>query len=230
MSHAQTQCLVDQLDHAGVTLSLTAMGALAASPASHLTDKLRALIRAGKEDLIDWVKAANDSAPLLTTVLPDIGTFRPPGLTPKLLAASLALDASIAAADKLPAHDPDAVCWPYSPAMNGGEIELFMARLHRLSDKGLSQTTGEALADKMVIRDRESDERRVCLECRHLSGYGAGSWRCGNWQSAGIANQSRDTSLPADLVLQLQRCAGFATAMPTAKTTATPNSIAQTPF
>jgi hypothetical protein len=114
--------------------------------------------------------------------------------------------------------------------MNGAEIELFMARLHRLSDKGLTYSTGEALADKLVIRDRESDERRACLECSHLAGYGIGSWRCGNWQAAGIAIQSRDTLLSADLVFQLQRCDGFATAMPTAKTNATPHLIAQTPF
>lgn len=230
MPRAQTESLVDQLDHAGVKLSLTAMGALAASPASNLTDELRALIRAGKEDLIDWVKAENDSAPLLTTVLPDIGTLRPAGLAPKFLAASLALDASIAAADKLPVHDPDAHCWPHSTAMNGVEIDLCMARLHRLSEKGLNQTTGEALADKLVIRDRESDERRICLECRHLASYGAGSWRCGNRQAAGIAIHSRDTQLPADLVFQLQRCDGFATAMLTAKTTATLHLIAQTTF
>ena len=62
MQSAQTQSLVDQLGHAGITLSLTANGALAVSPASLLADDLRALIRAGKEGLINWVKAANDAA------------------------------------------------------------------------------------------------------------------------------------------------------------------------
>jgi hypothetical protein len=81
-----------------------------------------------------------------------------------------------------------------------------------------------------VIRDRDTDDRRSCLECRHLSGYGPTSWRCGNWQAAGIAIRPRDTQLPADLVLQLQRCDGFATATPNAKPNATPNSIAKTPF
>jgi len=62
MQAAQTQSLLDQLGQAGVTLSLTATGALAASPASLLTDDLRVLIRAGKVGLIDWVTAANDAA------------------------------------------------------------------------------------------------------------------------------------------------------------------------
>ncbi len=152
----------------------------------------------------------------------DIGTVRPPGLSPLLLAASLALDASISAAGTLPGNDPDADCWPDSTAMTGTEIDLFTARLHRFTDKGLTRTDGEALAEKLVIRDRETDDRRSCLECRHLSGYGHTSWRCGNWQAAGVAIRPRDTQLPADLVLQLQRCDGFATA--------TPNAIAKTTF
>jgi hypothetical protein len=185
--------------------------------------------------------AANDPAPAPTTTvqaviaesvnkLIDIGTVRPPGLSPLLLAASLALDASISAAGTLPGNDPEADCWPRSAAMNGAEIDLFTARLHRFTDKGLTRTDGEVLADKLVIRDRETDDRWSCLECRHLSGYGHTSWRCGNWQTAGVAIRPRDTQLPAELVLQLQRCDGFATATPNAKANATPNSIAKTPF
>ena len=155
--------------------------------------------------------AANDP---VTATLPipatfDIGTVRPPGLSPLLLAASLALDASIVAAGVLPGLSPDSYCWPHSTAMNGAEIDLFTARLHRFTDKGLTRADGEALADKLVIRDRETDDRCSCLECRHLSGYGPTSWRCGNWQVAGIAIHLRDTHLPTNLVLQLQRCDGF---------------------
>jgi hypothetical protein len=155
--------------------------------------------------------AANDPAPAPTpiTATVDIGTVRPSGQSPLLLAASLALDASIIAAGTLPGNDPAADCWPHSTAMNGAEIDLFTARLHRFIDKGLTRADGEALADKLVIRDRETDDRQSCLECRHLSGYGHTSWRCGNWHAAGIAIRPRDTQLPADLVLQLQRCDGF---------------------
>ncbi len=156
--------------------------------------------------------AANDPAPAPKPIVAavDIGTVRPPGRSPLLLAASLALDASIVAAGTSPGLDPDAFCWPHSNAMNGAEIDLFTARLHRFTNKGLTVTEGEALADKLVVRDREADDLRFCLECRHLSGYGQSSWRCGNWQVAGIAIRSRDAQLPADLVLQLQRCDGFA--------------------
>jgi hypothetical protein len=108
------------------------------------------------------------------------------------------------------ALDLDRWAWPASTAMTGREIDTFTARLHRFNDKGLTRTDGEALADKLVRRDREQDDRRVCLECQHFAGHGAESWRCGNWQAAGIALRPRDAQLPADLVAQLQRCDGFA--------------------
>jgi hypothetical protein len=106
-------------------------------------------------------------------------------------------------------EDPDRWCWPHSSAMNGAEIDTYALRLYRFSDKGLPSINGEALADKLVGRDRESDGRQVCLECSHLTGHGAGTWRCNNPQAAGVATRSREAQLPADLVVQLQRCNGF---------------------
>ena len=104
-----------------------------------------------------------------------------------------------------PAPDLDRHCWPHSTAMTGREIDTFKARLSRFTDKGMSATDCEALAGKLVLRDREADDRRVCLECRNLSGYSPGSWRCSNWKTAGVGA----SSLPLDLVLMLQRCDGF---------------------
>ena len=107
-----------------------------------------------------------------------------------------------------PAPDADRWCWPHSTAMTGAEIGTFTARLSRFTDKGLILDDGEALADKLVIRDRESDYRHLCLECLHLAGYGV-TLGCRNWQRAGIAVQSRDAGLPGELVNKLQRCDGF---------------------
>ena len=99
--------------------------------------------------------------------------------------------------------DPDRCCWPASPAMNSGEIDTFTARLARFTDKGANYDDAERLTDGLVIRDREGDDRRLCLECVHLQG--AVRWRCGNWQAADVARQG----LARDLVLMLQRCGGF---------------------
>ena len=105
--------------------------------------------------------------------------------------------------------DPDRYCWPNTEAMTGGEIDTFTARLIRFTGKGVNHTDAEQLADKLVARDRQQDDRRHCLECLHLAGYGAGAWRCKNWQVAGVANKARDAALPGDLVRTLQRCNGF---------------------
>ncbi|MDO8440968.1 MAG: hypothetical protein Q7S97_07165 [Polaromonas sp.] len=94
--------------------------------------------------------------------------------------------------------------------MNTREIDTFTARLARFTDKGLGLDDAEALADKLVKRDREPDDRRLCLECFHLSGQLGKTWDCRNWQRAGVALRARDAQLPAALVIQPQRCDGFA--------------------
>ena len=104
-------------------------------------------------------------------------------------------------------HDPDRWCWPHSTAMNTVEIDTFTARLARFTDKGLSLDDGETLADRLVIRDREQGDWHFCFECTHLAG--AGGWRCGNWQRAGVAIRARDAQLSADFVNLVQRCDGF---------------------
>ncbi len=101
------------------------------------------------------------------------------------------------------ATKPDRWCWPHSLACNSKEINTFTARLVRFTDKGLSLADAESEADRLVIRDRECDDRRLCLECTHLQG--TDRWRCGNWQAASVA---RDR-LSRVLVLMLQRCGGF---------------------
>jgi hypothetical protein len=111
---------------------------------------------------------------------------------------------SLAAND--PAPDPDRWSYPHSTAMNTAEIDRFTARLARFTDKGLIQCDAASLADKLVIRDREKDDRATCLECAHLQRGG----RCGNWQRAGVAIRSRDAQLAGDFMQLLQRCDGFA--------------------
>lgn len=66
-------------------------------------------------------------------------------------------------------EDPDRWCWPHSSAMNGAEIDTFAVRLPKFTDKGLARTDGEALADKLVVRDRDLDDRRLCMECASLA-------------------------------------------------------------
>jgi len=96
--------------------------------------------------------------------------------------------------------------WPHSPAMNAREVDTFTARLVRFTDKGVTLDEAERLADVLVTRDREGDDRALCLECTHLQGWGR--WRCGNWQVADVAR----VGLVPDLVTMLQRCGGYVAA------------------
>ena len=102
-----------------------------------------------------------------------------------------------------PTPDPDGWAWPHSQAMTSREIDTFTARLHHFTGRGLAEPDAERLADKLVTRDRESDDRRLCVECAHLRQ--AGGWRCGQWKQAGIGS----AAVSADLVQLLQRCDGF---------------------
>jgi hypothetical protein len=108
-----------------------------------------------------------------------------------------------------PAPDPDRWAWPHSQAITGAEINTFTARLHHFTGCGMADTDAETLADKLVTRDRESDDRRLCLECAHMAGQGAVAMRCTNWQRAGVAVQARDARLSGALAHRLQRCDGF---------------------
>mgnify|MGYP001175586713 CR=1 FL=1 len=108
-----------------------------------------------------------------------------------------------------PAIDPDRWAWPHSDAWNTGEIELFNRRAALFVRRGANDVQAEALADRLVRRDREEDDRHLCHECRHLR-CGLPGWICGNGAAAGIAVSGWGAGLPAQLVAQLQRCPGFA--------------------
>ena len=211
--------ILGELHDAGLSIALAPDRGLKVTPASSLTPELRDVIRASKDLLIDWLAAATEADP-----------DRPDGQGSGKVSSKVSTEtevsgevsaqpldreawperAAIAEYDGgLSRQDAeamaDACCWPYSSAMTGAEIDTFTACLARFTDKGLSLIDAEALAEKLVIRDREGDDRRVCLECAHLHHGG----RCGNWQAAGVAIRARDAQLPGDFTTMLQRCDGF---------------------
>ena len=84
-------------------------------------------------------------------------------------------------------------------------IVRFVARVALLMRRGFDATDADDLAERLHLRDVQSDERVLCLECAHLAGHAAGRWRCGNACAAGVAPE-----LPEALAMRLQRCPGFA--------------------
>lgn len=109
---------------------------------------------------------------------------------------------ALAAAGGVLASDPDRYCWPHSAAMNTVEIDTFNGRLHLFTRRGLDYTDAERLADRLVIRDREGDDRRLCLECARLDMRG----RCQSARLGVIAGAGRELE-PVNTILQ--RCEGF---------------------
>jgi len=100
--------------------------------------------------------------------------------------------------------NPDRYCWPHSKALNSAEIDTFTARVHQFIRYGLDSPEAEGLADALVTRDRDADDRRLCLECSHLR-LSADLWRCGQWRQAELSGPD----VAGVVVTMLQRCAGF---------------------
>lgn len=86
---------------------------------------------------------------------------------------------------------------------SGAEIGVFTAMADRFIHMGCSTCESERLAERLILRNRQHDDRRLCLECAHLQGWGR--WRCGNWLAANVARDQQAN----DLVSVLQRCGGF---------------------
>lgn len=97
---------------------------------------------------------------------------------------------------------------PDEPSMSDVEIERFQARVERLTSRALGLTQAEALADSLLIRDRQRDDRRMCVECIHCTS----TRRCSRTQQAGIG--LAPTEMLGDLAMRLQRCPAFKTYRP----------------
>ena len=111
-----------------------------------------------------------------------------------------------------PAPGPDRWAWPHSDAWNTAEIELFNRRAALFVRRGAGEPQAEAMADSLVRRDREQDDRHVCHECRHLQTAGFGGGLCGNGAAAGFTVRGWGAGLARDFTAMLQRCPGFAAA------------------
>lgn len=109
---------------------------------------------------------------------------------------------STATAKVVPNSNPDRWCWPNGPAMNGQEIAVFNQRENLFRFRGWD--AAEAVADRLVRRDRENDDRVVCLECAHYTKR----W-CANAEAAELSPTKSSTRIAIDLISLLQRCPGI---------------------
>lgn len=97
--------------------------------------------------------------------------------------------------------------WPAAQAMalvawTDIDITRFTTRRARLLRWGWTETDADRLAERLVQRDREEDDRRMCLECDRLEDSG----RC-HWARMGrLAGADRRLVPVPDI---LQRCPSF---------------------
>lgn len=102
---------------------------------------------------------------------------------------------------RLSASDADRC---HAGAWDDGEIGRFVARVSLFLRRGVDAEDADDLAECLVLRDRDGDGRRACVECRNLAGHVSTGLRCKVAQVAGVAPE-----LPAALVMQQQRCPAF---------------------
>ena len=80
------------------------------------------------------------------------------------------------------------------------EIEAFTVRSARVSAMG--RVDAEHLAERLTLRDRQADDRRLCVECRELEVTG----RCGAARRGALAGADR--RMEPTLYI-LMRCPAF---------------------
>jgi hypothetical protein len=167
--------LLHHLRGAGLVLTLTPAGGLHVAPRSALTDDHRAVIRAGRDALVRALQA--EAAPLPPAPPRRSGN---PLMTPEQ-------------GDKC-----------HASAWDDAEIDAYLAREARFTRLGRA-IDAEHLAERLTLRDRQHDDRRLCLECVALADNG----RCLVAARGRLPGASRRFE-PVPTILQ--RCGGFALA------------------
>lgn len=172
----------------GAGLTLRADGQkLIVTPASILTDSLRDLIRQRKAELLELLAGASDRA-MPVAGGTDIST-----------PAKRAVEGEPGESLTI---NVDSWCWPHSGAMNTAELKTFAMRIERFKQRYLGDAEATALADRLVMRDRAGDDRKVCVECRWMGSSG----RCIAAASGRLRGTDRLHEPVRDL---LHRCEAF---------------------
>lgn len=97
------------------------------------------------------------------------------------------------------------------------DIARFQARVPMFMRRGVTEARAEQIAERLVLRDRERDDRRMCIECaglqrplRPMDGRPTPCPRCGP-AARGLIKGPRLVEPVIDL---LQRCPHFSFAKP----------------
>lgn len=86
------------------------------------------------------------------------------------------------------------------------EAERTAKRLALFAARGVKGDEAQALAQRLLMRDREGDRRGVCAECRQLAGSGPGRWRCGDSSHPNVNELAGAWVGAAFVHIRLHRC------------------------
>lgn len=167
--------LLHHLRGAGLVLTVTPAGGLHVAPRDALTDDRRAAIRAERDALVLALKAESASP------------NPPPSLPPRHTGNPLMTHAQ--------GDDCHAGGW------DDAELDACRAREARFLRMGRT-ADAEHLAERLALRDRQHDDRRLCLECSWLGERG----RCLAAATGRIPGADRRLE-PVQTILQ--RCGAF---------------------
>lgn len=87
--------------------------------------------------------------------------------------------------------------------LDDAEIERIGRYIEQARRHGFGLDDAEALADRLLLRDRLGADVRMCIECRHLERSG----RCAAARSGRVVGAGRELQ---PVRAELHRCAGFA--------------------
>lgn len=165
--------LLAKLAAAGVTV-IADGDRLVIRPASRLTDDHRSALRAAKTELLALLGDPTRShTGMAADAAPDV--------------------APVARPHRLSPEDADRA---HLTEWDDTTIATFTKRVTLFLRRGINATDADDLAEALVLRDRDGDDRRLCVECSHLRRTVCNS-------DAGM------DGYVGDMLTMLQRCPGF---------------------
>jgi hypothetical protein len=182
--------LIQHLRSRGVTLTPRDDGNLSVRPKGVLTDDEREQIKAHKPELIAYLRQQHQP-----TLIDWTARARAHFGTAPIHPAP--------ATEPAPPHVfnlPDSV--RALLGLDDGEITRMVGYATQARRHGLNVDDAEEIADRLTLRDRQHDDRRMCIECRSLELSG----RCATARVGQLAGADRRFE-PVKTVLI--RCAGF---------------------
>ena len=223
--------LLEDLRSAGLSVYLID-DKIVVAPKAKLTDPLRDAIRTHRDGLAGLLKpATTDGAPMHVPETAAAGLRTCAGCSNRLRHGTCAEPVAAGLATKFEIRWPPAghaqSCPAYSaktpveaarrhyrltkrdsdschaPQWDDAEISTFTTRVLKFVARGIDPTDADDLAERLTLRDRDQDDRRMCVECVHLKANG----RCAAAHAGRLLGVDRRFE---PVPTQLWRCEGFA--------------------